>query len=88
MFCGRLAGAAAFSRAPRGARGLKSSSQAALTIYIGRAPRGARGLKLRNIATFTEDDGRAPRGARGLKYVKHAVWVCFDVVVPLAGHVD
>ena len=56
------------SRAPRGARGLKSLGVDHVRENPRRAPRGARGLKsLYVIRTTARTARRAPRGARGLK---------------------
>ena len=52
------------SRAPRGARGLKSDQLVRHILQRGRAPRGARGLKLRLRAEVERDDNVAPLAGR------------------------
>ncbi len=56
------------SRAPYGARGLKSHSHYKTYNKTRRAPYGARGLKLRPFSTVLQGTCRAPYGARGLKF--------------------
>ena len=79
-----------FSRAPYGARGLKSACLISYDKEVyGRAPYGARGLKFK-IAKQKEGrlGSRAPYGARGLKYCPDPIDGDVWVVAPRMGRVD
>ena len=76
------------SRAPQGARGLKSQNGSTRTSKARRAPQGARGLKYDGR---DRDDPcqrrRAPQGARGLKCLEKGVDGGAGVVAPRKGRV-
>ena len=83
-------GAAAFGRAPYGARGLKyGQHQTGAAKAARRAPYGARGLKLPGLRrTHGRPESRAPYGARGLKSILLLIIWFPLAVAPRMGRVD
>ena len=78
----------ATSRAPQGARGLKSHHTDKNNALHCRAPQGARGLKFSYLTIRYTMHCRAPQGARGLKSFARDEEEGFVTVVPRKGHVD
>ena len=86
LFGGRVT---AYSRPPRGGRGLKSGlGHVSVYVPICRPPRGGRGLKyIFRVPTYYLLC-RPPRGGRGLKFSIPRYRLYDGSVAPLAGGVD
>ncbi len=78
-----------YSRAPRGARGLKREGR--IMTARPRAPRPARGAWIETPLTprrYRRTRCRAPRGARGLKHARTDARRAWWAAAPRAGRVD
>ena len=77
-----------FSRAPRGARGLKFRVLWPIKIMFSRAPRGARGLKYGDDVYVDIYYTSCPSRGTWIEIAAELNYTAALGVVPLAGHVD